>query len=223
VHYEFQRLVLDVAERGFAQIADHVRRHAPDARDVSRLVLPGAQELGVLRSHSDLLPFHALLEHRGLVGVASAGIACGPGFAQARRRLNGEFARVLEHPAELGAIRKQPRPVLLGREREADRLTVQPDRRETGEPVVGETSHVQDLVLEQDPPGSVQGPVFMGDGAIRRPEGRHPIRVQRDELGDGAPWRRHDLSIGVSAQRQVRHEHLEKLEARLPAVRLIVQ
>jgi hypothetical protein len=76
------------------------------------------------------------------------------------------------------AVREIARGVLAIREREADRLARDRDRREPDEPVRRKAAVVQHLVPEDDPRGPVERPIFEPDG-LPKLRKRGPIGVRR--------------------------------------------
>ena len=120
VFHEFQRLLLDIRERGFIQIAHHVRRDAEDARDFVNLEFPGFQKLGLLGIDADGLIAHAFFQDGDLVGVARALVDRVPGIADALGIL--DHARMLQDASRLRAVLVECRAIFIAGEAQAHGL-----------------------------------------------------------------------------------------------------
>src|SRR5690606_18548647 len=104
---ELTALMLDVAERRPAQLAEHVRRHAEPPRHLLHAELPRAEELRILRGNGQRLPSHPLLEDQRLTRVAAAGVPLLPLVAQPLEDLRIELLGMREDTARAAALRQE--------------------------------------------------------------------------------------------------------------------
>ena len=229
VFHEFQRLLLDVRERGFIQVANHVRRDAEYPGNLVNLEFARFQKLGLLGIDGDGLIRHAFFEDGDLVGVLRALIDCVPGIADALGIFHD--ARMLQDASRLRAVLVEGRAVFVAGEAQANGLFRHGDRAVTHEAVKAEAGDMKNILRQKQHRGlfpqgihiRIRAGVFVIDAPTGIPIHGHPIRHERIEGHDFSTAIPDDLRVSVSPQEQVRHERFPEREGRHFRIRLVME
>ena len=115
VHYELKRLLLDVAERSFFEVAYHVRRNSEHPGNFGNLEFAGFQKLRMVWIDADSVDRHAFFEYGHLVRISRSLVPRFPGLFQSCRRRLADQRRMLQVNAGPGIVGEKPCPECLGR------------------------------------------------------------------------------------------------------------
>lgn len=91
---ELKGLLLDIVEARFLQVADHMRRHTVEPRNLIDLELPRLKELRFFWRYGNLLILDALFENGDSARIHRTTVDGVPAFAQLRRVF--QYARMLQ-------------------------------------------------------------------------------------------------------------------------------
>ena len=144
---EFKGLLLDVVEARFLQVADHMRRHTIEPRNLVDLELPCFKELCFFGRYGNLLILHTLLKNGDPACVHRAAVNGVPAFAQLRRVF--QYARMLQDTARTRTVLEKCRTVFLRRKRDADGVLCHSDGRVADKTVETETRNVEHIFTPQ--------------------------------------------------------------------------